>query len=279
MEKDASADASPESPPPALLIFEHPEKLGGRPAGGGLEVDMPYRWLISGPPNSGKRNLALNILFRQEPPSAIHIVHVDPDTVEYSPLEMLGCPMFYYSADDFPTIENISDPDPPPVGDSETADEEEPIEGMPEPVDPADREEAGSLGAAPLVIVDEITSDLLSSEGKTRFERLMNYGSSHKNCSVICSIQSIVNLPPKVRRAFQLFTLWPQSAAEANTLAATRAGIPPAMLTELFEGLCQSRHDSITVDSTKSPDSPFRLRLNVLTPIRAAETVRYKIDR
>lgn len=289
MDPDPQAAGGGQGAPRALnrtlLIFENPDKLGDRPSG--IDEAMPrwpFRCVFSGPPGCGKRNLILNLVYRlHPPPSAIHIVHIDPDTTEYSCLEELGVPIYIYSPEDFPTIENIQDPDPAPIGDSEVdpvsleAGEGGAAKGP--MVDPEAVDESVDLGSDPLVIVDEVTSDVLPPAMKSRFERLMNFGSSHKNTSVVCSIQSVVNLPPKVRRGFNNFCLWQQPDTAATTMAATRAGVPPAMLNEMFEGLCVDRlHDSIWVDCTQPPDSPWRFRLNFLTPIRAAETVRLGED-
>lgn len=272
-------DTSGASRPKTLLIFDNPDKMGARPSG--VDEAMPkwpFRLLASGPPGCGKRNLILNLIYRlHPPPSAIHICHIDAaDTTEYEVLEDLGVPMFYYQDTDFPSIENITDPEPPVIGDTETG----PIEleggklaGKEPAVELEAPDEGIDMASDPLVIIDEITTDMLSPEGKTRWERLMNYGSSHKNTSVICSIQSCVNIPPKVRRAFNNYVLWKQPDKTATTMAATRAGVPPAMLEEMFDGLCEDPHDSIWVDTTQPPDSPWRFRLNMLTPIRAAETV------
>lgn len=247
----------------ALLIFENPDKKGTRPSGDDPAMPRwPFRLLLAGPPGVGKRNMLLNLLFRlNPPPSAVHIVHYDPDTPEYQVVEELGVPMYYYSAEDFPTAENLENPDPVPVGDTANDDLEDA-----EPLDD------GEAGKCPLVIIDEITEEQLGKDGKARLERLMNYGSTHKNTSVCYSIQAVTNVPPKARRAFNQFCLWPQPDEGATNMAATRAGVPPAMLKELF-GLCTDRHDSIWVDCDQPPDSPLRFRLNFLTPITAEEAV------
>jgi hypothetical protein len=265
-EKEPQKAPDAAAPPRALLVFQNPDKLGARASGPDDAMPgWPFRILFSGPPGCGKRNLLLNVVFRLRPlPSSIHVVHYDADTREYEELETLGRPIYYYTPADFPTIDNITNPDPPPIGDTADSPEEDPLQ-VPE----------DNLGSDPLVIIDEVTDDVLpNAEMKQRFERLMNYGSSHRNCSVMCSIQSLVNIPAKCRRGFNHFCLWKQPDETASALAANRAGVPVAMLRELFEGLCTDPHDSIWVDTTKHPDSPWRLRLNFLWPIRATSTVK-----
>lgn len=273
---DSSQEGGPE-PAPApdsrrLLIFDNPEKRGARRAGPHAAApDWPFRLLLSGPPGSGKRNLLLNLIFQllEPPPSAIHIVHYDPDTIEYDALEDLGVPMYYYSAEDFPCSENLERPEDPRVGEHDGS-----SSGAEDDALPSEPDTSGDWGACPLVIVDEITDDSLSPESKHRLERLLNYCSTHRNTSVACSIQSALSLPPRARRAFDHYCLWPQPDRTASTMAATRAGVPPGMLQELF-GLCADRHDSIWVDTTKGADDPYKYRLNMLCPIRCDSAVSF----
>lgn len=252
-----------------LLIFDNPEKKGHRPAGPHEAApNWPFRLLLSGPPGSGKRNLYLNLIFQllEPPPSAIHIIHFDPHTIELQELETLGVPMYYYDAKDFPTVENLMDPEPPRIGEHQasSASGEDPLE---EPV-------PGNYGECPLVIIDECTDETLPLESRCRLERLLNYGSTHHNTSVICSIQSLLSIPPRARRAFDHYALWPQSDRTVNKMAALRAGIPGDLLQELFQ-LCEGRHDSIWIDTSRPLDDPYRFRLNMLWPITASSAVDY----
>lgn len=223
----------------------------------------PFRLLLSGPPGCGKRSLLMNVLDRMDPkPSAYHICHFDPETKEYDELQLHGKPMYYYDPDDFPTTENLTDPEDPPIGSSADAEERKTL--GPDP----------SLSSRPFVIIDELTSDVLSPESRSRFERLMNYGSTHKNTSVACCIQSVVNLPPRCRRGFSHYVLWEQPDKSASTLAATRSGITPAVLETLF-GLCETRFDSIWIDTDQTPDSEWRFRLNVFSPISLEGAIQF----
>lgn len=270
----------------SLLIFDNPEKMNHRPSGSHECLPMwPFRWLLTGPPGSGKRNIYLNIIFRLDPPpSAIHIIHYDPNTIELEILEDLGVPMYYYSYDDIPLSENISDPEEPAIGDSEipsAIDEsgaaaqcdtpDMPTNNGDEPEDiPEDKP---NLGECPLVIIDEIIDDLLSPQSRMRLDRLLNYASTHRNCSVICSIQSLISIPSSSRRAFNIFTLWRQADKNSNLLTAQRSGIHPGMLAELFDDLCHDMHDNITIDLTRKIDDPWRIRFNLLCPVKCLEPV------
>jgi hypothetical protein len=269
MEKEPHGSPPPPTKPDTgLIIFDNPDKLRGRKSGPEPYMpDWPFRLLCAGPPGCGKRSLLLNLITKlSPPPSAVHIVHYDVNTAEYEVVEMLGCPVYTYGAEDFPTMDNIENPDPVPIGDSEVRDSSD--EDDPGPVDVA-----GAAAESPLVIVDELTKDTLVGESLLRFERLMNYVSTHKNCSVICSIQAITSLPPACRRGFNQFVLWPQADLAATAMAATRCGVPPEMIQEMFRELCTKKHDSVWIDCAAEPDSPWRFRLNFKSPIRAAATV------
>lgn len=237
-----------------LLIFANPEKKQLTRIGPG--EFMPFscsRILLSGPPGSGKRNIILNIIHRMDPkPKAIHIVHCDSDTTEYNCLAEKHDKIYLYEPTDFPTIDNIMNP-----GESDSEDD----------IEESESEEDTRPN---LVIVDEITSGNLDKKGAHRFERLVNHIATHKNTIVMCSIQSLLNLPAKVRRAFNFMILWKQPDEGLNVMISKRSGIKREFLDVLF-GLCKDKHDSITIDLDADPTSQWRYRLNLLYPINCMD--------
>jgi len=243
-----------------IFIYDNPDKKSRVRLG--RDEFMPLsssRLLISGPPNVGKRNTIYNIIHRMVPkPSHCHIVHCDPYTTEYDSIAQLGIPISMYSPEDFPDLSNILNPN----GDEE---EEEKKDD-----DKSDNEIKEDHNAKPLdfplVIVDEVTTDILGKENISKFERLVNYICTHKNTCCIVSIQSIMNLPPKIRRAFNHYGLWKQSDNNLNTLVANRAGIKKEVLEDLFL-LCKDKHDFIWIDLDSPIDSQWRYRLNWIYPI------------
>jgi DNA polymerase III delta prime subunit len=257
------------SRPPRLLVFDNPDKKGHRRAGPhDAAPNWPFRLLLSGPPGSGKRNMLLNLIFQllDPPPSAIHIVHYAPDTTEYDVLEDLGIPIMFYDVQDFPCAENLSKPEEPRIGEHDPL-----VDPDNEPV--AASEARSDWGASPLVIIDEVTADTLSPENKHRLERLLNYCSTHHNTSVAYSIQSAMSVPPPSRRAFDHYCLWKQHDSAVDAMIASRAGVPPSLLHELFDSLCKIPHDCIWIDSTRPADDPYRFRLNMLSPISFHESI------
>lgn len=249
-----------------LIIFKNPDKKNRIRVG--EEPYMPYsgsRILFSGPPNSGKRNQILNLIWRAKPkPSAIHIVHFDPFTEEYDCLNDLGIPCFIYGPSDFPTKDNIVSP----LTNDQLEDDN--VQEIEIPIDMTNQEELDMhnkrLSTNPWIIVDEITHDTLSPICRSRFERLINQIATHHNCIVLCSIQSLLNIGPKVRRGFNHYCVWKQFDKQLNQMIAQRASIDSEVLEDLFK-LCESRYDHIWVDLDEPTDSPYRYRLNMIYPI------------
>lgn len=251
-----SENDEPEQPveqhvPPSdtLVIYDNPEKRGRVRLG--EESYMPHatsRILLSAMPGCGKRNLIFNILHRMRPPpSVVHLVHHDPHCTEYNSIIDMGIPLIMYSPDNMPTLENIDKP----FGD-EAEDEKRPLDN-------------------PLIIIDEVTNDSLGKIGSHRFERLVNHACTHRNATLICSIQSLMSIPPKARRGFNHFALWKQADKQLNKLVADRASIKPETLEDLF-GLCHDKHDFIYVDLDSPHDDQWRYRLNFIEPITICPT-------
>lgn len=245
------------------LIFDNPDKQEKRRLGPG--EFMPFstdRILLSGLPGCGKRNLILNMIYRMQPPPChVLVVHVDPETHEYDEISRMGIPMYIFSPDSFPTAENVVNP-------VEELEEEEEKKGPLEARirDPQSEEESPKPAGSPLVIVDEITESQLSKEGKSRFERLVNFVCTHRNTALLCSIQSLTNIPPKCRRGFNHYALWKQNDAHLNKLIESRCGIDHEFMEALFD-LCKTRHDFIYIDTEAHRDSGWRYRLNWMSPV------------
>lgn len=245
MEEQTVNEKIPIECPPidTLVIYDNPEKKGKTKLG--KEEYMPNttsRILLSAMPGCGKRNLIFNILHRMKPPpSVVHLVHHDPYCTEYNSIIDMDIPLIMYSPDNFPTLENIDNP----FGEEE--EEKKPLDN-------------------PLIIVDEVTNDSMGKEGSHRFERLVNHACTHRNATLMCSIQSLMSIPPKARRGFNHFALWKQADKQLNKLVADRASINPDTLSDMFE-LCKDKYDFIYVDLDSPHDSHWRYRLNFIEPI------------
>lgn len=268
---------------PAMIIYENPEKKLRRQLGDGeYMVRTSDRILISGMPGSGKRVLILNIINRIKPKylKAIHIVHSDPNTIEYDCLSDIGVPIYMYAPEDMPTIENIEHPDGSDAENEEAEDGEsgsgsdleeskmEEKEGKDEKLSEKEEnsEEEEELKTDSVIIIDECPTHTLGKTGRHRMERIVNHCATHKNCLVLCSIQNLTNLPPNCRRGFNAYALYKQADSQCNHMAAQRSGITPDMLMDMF-CLCPTKHDFIFIDLDREKDDPMRFRLNWFYPI------------
>lgn len=218
-----------------VMVFANPDKKGHKTKSGVAEwlPAWPARMLFTGPPNSGKRNALLNVVMRMEPPDRIMVLHIDPESKEYRILERLVGKenVTYYTPDDPPKFEEIEGDD-----------------------------------ARTMLIVDETPTKSLAKKDQTDIERLCNYGSTHKNCSIFFCFQELTNISPNIRRSFNHFVM--QKAADDAMVkaAAHRIGVPPEELMDLLS-MCKKPTDNIWVDATVEPKSRWRYRLNLTRPI------------
>jgi hypothetical protein len=270
MSKLDKNEPEPEQPngADAYVIYENPDKKFKRRLG--PQEYMPHvtsRILLSGPPGSGKRNLILNIVYRCDPPpSMIHIVHIDPHTVEYDDLTRLKVPILMWSPDNFPTMEGILDGETEEDGGENAADEPAPEDDASASEEVSDSDTQIEKVGSPMVIVDEITSSQLNKLGRERFERMVNYVITHSDSTLICSIQSLMSIPADARRGFNVFNLWPQKDDTLNKLVAKKVGIDIEFLSDLFR-LCEDKYDFITIDTDEPISSIWRYRLCFTKPI------------
>lgn len=222
-----------------VMIFDNPDKKGHKPTSGAAEwlPAFPARMLFTGPPGSGKRNNLLNVLMRmQPPPDRIMVLHLDPESKEYRILEKLVGKdnVAYYTPDDPPKFEEI---------------------------------EGGDVRT--VLVVDETPTKSLPKKDQSDIERLCNYGSTHKNCTILFCFQELTNISPPIRKAFNHFVLQKGPDDAFIKLAAHRTGVPPEELHELMT-LCKKKTDSIWIDASVDPNSKWRYRLNLSRPIYMA---------
>jgi DNA polymerase III delta prime subunit len=266
-DKTQESKGALEGMPPSdvMVIYPNPEKKGAIRLG--QEEYMPLvtsRILFSGPPGSGKRNVILNLVRRMlPPPSVCHLIHCDPNNEEYDILSEWGIPVLTYGPHDFPTLENIEDPFGNKAGTGAKKEDESESEGS-----SSDDERApNDVLSNPLVIVDEVTAELLGKLGCSRFERMVNHVCTHRNTTLLCSIQSAASIPPMVRRGFNHFALWKQPDEMLNGMLARRTSITSDILNDLF-GLLQDPHEFIWIDLDSPIDSDWRYRVGLMNPIR-----------
>lgn len=254
----------------SIVIYQNPEKKTGYRLGNAEFMPMNgSRILFSATPNRGKRNMILNIINRLDPkPKAIHIIHANPFTVEYDTLSELGVPIYMYAPEDAPCLENILNPSPPASedegeGKDEGSNSESSEDGE---VDGEKKEKGEKTPRCSVVIIDECPTETLGKVGVHRFERLVNMICTHYNVLLLCSIQDLLNIPPKCRRSFNHIVLWQATDKQTDKYAAARAGVPYEVLEDLFQ-LCKTKYDSIHIDLDRQPEDQLKFRLNFTNPI------------
>ena len=280
---------------PAMIIYKNPEKRQQIRLGAGEYMPkVGDRILLSSLPGGGKRVLTLNIINRINPKylKAIHIVHSDPNTIEYDCLGELGAPIYVYGPEDLPTLENIENPDlkndsgkddsgefdmehnmEHEASHEKSENEKTPSNHSSESENEEDDQEQRKKikkRSVSVIVIDECPASSLKRIGNHRMERIVNHMATHKDCLVICCIQNLLNLSPSTRRGFNNFGLWKQYDLGANQMAASRAGISYEMLKDMFE-LCKSKYDFIFIDLDRAESDPMRYRLNWFYPITIEE--------
>lgn len=171
--------------PNELIILKNSDKAfheQWKPGRDRLNFPHPFRAVLSGPPNSGKTMVVLNIAIRADPPfEKIIVVHQDCEmSSEYDDLDV-------EMRADIPATEEHTDNE-----------------------------------LKTLVIIDDIDFSMLSKVTYKNLDRLVGYDSTHKNISVIITSQTFTRLPTIVRRCSNLFVLWKVEDSDQVALLSRR---------------------------------------------------------
>lgn len=220
-----------------IVAYANPEKQGHGASQDPFVPAPPARVLLVGPPGVGKRSVLLNLLAamseeKENRPTRIIVIHADGETVEYE-----GVADEVRGPDGCPTLEEM------------TADD------------------VGGRDAHKVVIVDEIPWHNLSKASMSKFERLVNFVSTHATTSVFLCFQQLVAIPTAIRRAFSHNVLFKGVDLPAASGLAERVGMSREAIRELLHEILRDKHDSLMIDLTANPEDPHRLRLNLWTPI------------
>jgi hypothetical protein len=238
--------AAAGEPPKArrqVVVFANPEKQGHKKSQDPYIPATPFRMVLAGPPGAGKRSTFLNILANlEEAPSRIIAIHGDPDTKEYEGV----------------VTEDVRG-----------------VDGIPD-IDEMIGKEGTDRDKHKLVIIDEIPWSKLPKETMSKFERLFNHVSTHASTSIVLMFQQLVAIPNSVRRAADHFILFKNIDTQAAGDLAMRVGLGREAIQEIMgsrskgnakTGIVRDKHDSLWLDTTASPEDPWRMRLNLWTPI------------
>ena len=219
-----------------LIFMPNADKLGDESWTRGrslLDVPCPMRGLCIGPPGSGKTNVLFNFLIHAATPyKQVLVIHGDPATKEYDALGKAGVKI----VSEFPPISYFR-------GKEKT-----------------------------MVVIDDVPLKGLSKSQAVNADRLLNYVSSHKGVSVVINSQTLTQVPTNLRRACNFYVVWKSGDSKDMTNIASKIGMRPENLNNLFETVLSTPRDSLWVDLT--PGTPAPLRRNGFEPLE--KTAKYK---
>lgn len=214
-----------------LVAVANPEKRLDINKPRGLLPIHPARCLLSGPANSGKRSVLLNILLKIEDRfDKWTVITLDPDTTEWVCLsDKPGFALYSWDDEEF---ENGIPPD----------------------------DLLYTPDARSVLILDEIPWIRFNKKQISRIERIFSQVSSHHSMSIFMMHQKATAVPLSIRENMNYITLFKTPMVVTAEYYSRMTGLP---IDKILAGL-EGKHDSITIDFTGN--GPL-LRLNWFTPI------------
>lgn len=223
-------------------LLPNPEKDAMRGLGLPEDPDQPLQFSTKGPfrmcciatPGKGKTNLALFTAAVNAGPSGYH------SAVVWSPLG------------DSPSSEwNILDAT-------------EYVQECPHEKDPI----FGEHTERSLMVIDDIQTNALRGEQQRRLEKILTWTSTHKNVDVILCIQGINQASPAVRRACNVWAIWPTKDVTAINRLATTVSMDKRKLEELFTKTSAiSSHSFLLVHWTGYLGSEWTVSIDAKIPL------------
>jgi len=235
--------------PNSFLVYTNPDKKSHSkpPEANPCQPGHPARIIIVGKPGCGKRSVMYNILENYDFDfDTITEVHASARSEEHDVFE---------DADDYQLWQ----------WDCTTDGTEDPYHliGIP-PISRFEKRHPDGSKMNHLLIMDEPPCEWNTSM-RREVGTLMNYNSTHNNCTIFLVTQHFQNLPVQVREAATHFVFFPtQNKLQCNFMS-SKCG---ADLRSLFQRFCRNKYDSIMVDV--SGDGP-RIRRNVYEIIKDGE--------
>lgn len=240
----------PKKAPENFLVFTNPDKKSHSkpPEHNPCQPGHPARIIIIGKPGCGKRSVMYNVLENYDFDfDTITEIHASAKSEEHD---------VFRDADDYQLWQwdNTTDGD---TGDIY------PLIGIP-PISRFEKRNEDGSKMNHLLIMDEPPCEW-PSEMRRKVGTLMNYNSTHNNCTIFLVTQHFQNLPVQIREAATHFVFFPTPNKLQCSFMSSKCG---ADLKSLFQRFCRSKYDSIMVDMTG--DGP-RLRRNIYEVLKDGE--------
>ena len=187
-----------------------------------LDIPLPFRSLIVGPPSCGKSNIIVNLIIKRKKLFPfVCVVHAQPETtIEYDDLQVSQI------RDTIPSAQEI-----------ETMSEN--------PTDPK------------LIIIDDLILDKLPKEDQQNLFQLYSYCSTHQNVSIVTTLKDLFTIAPVITKMTNLFVIFKANSKNYLTNIADRINVDPDALKQFFESDCDS-HTSFWHDQTTDSPAPYR---------------------
>lgn len=232
--------------PANYLVFQNPDKVSHSkpPTENPCQPGHPARIIIVGKPGCGKRSVMYNILENYDFDfDTVTEVHASARSEEHD---------VFQDADDYELWQ----------WDDTTDSNDNPYKriGIP-PISRFEKLDSNGNKLQNLLIMDEPPCDW-TTQMRREIGTLMNYNSTHNNCTVFLVTQHFQNLPVQVREAATHFVFFPTDNKLQQSFMSSKCGVN---LRSLFQRFCRTKYDSIMVDVTG--DGP-RVRRNVYECIR-----------
>jgi len=244
--------AKPKEAPTQFKVFQNPDKKSHvKPPNYNLcQPGHPSRIIIVGKPGCGKRSVMYNMLENYEFEfDTVTEVHASAKSEEHDifkdPDDNFDYQCWQWSQ----------------TGDG--CDEPYPLIGTP-PLSRFEKRNEDGSQMNHLLIMDEPPCEW-TSRMRRDVGTLMNYNSTHNNCTIFLITQHFQNLPVQVREAATHFIFFPTPNKLQCNFMASKSGVD---LYSLFQRFCRTKYDSICVDMTG--DGP-RVRRNVYEVIKDGE--------
>ena len=126
----------------------------------------------------------------------------------------------------------------------------------------------GSATESSLFVIDDIQTAALRGEEQRRLEKILTWTSTHKNVNIILCIQGINQASPAVRRAANVWCLWPTKDQTAINRIATSVSLDKRRLEELFKQTeAVSPHSFLCVHWTGYLGSKWAININGKIPL------------